>query len=143
MYVEVKKTVDVPIDGLWALLGDFANEGAATGLVVEKGEGFGLGATCTSGVEGHRIWEMCVNHDPEKFIVSYIIDMGETPIYDYIGTARLHFVDVNHTMIHWYSHWRWRDLLGNENSIEDWERLMKNAYITVIDNMVKKVKGGH
>jgi hypothetical protein len=141
MYVEVIKTVDAPLDELWKLLGDFANEGAATGLVETTGEGFGLGATCTSNVEGRSIRELCVNYDPEKFIVGYTVQTEEnTTVYDYIGTARLYYVSLNQTRIHWFSHWRWRELPGNEMTAEDYEKHMKKTYLTVIDNMERQAQ---
>ncbi len=143
MYVEIMRIVDAPIDRLWALLGDFANEGAATGLVETKGEGFGIGATCTSRVEGLTIRELCVNYDPEKFTVGYVVDTdAAAPVYDYVGTARLHFVDVNRTRIHWFSHWRWRGSPDHDLPIAEYERLMKQAYLTVIENMVLAIQSG-
>jgi hypothetical protein len=137
MYLEVSRTIQAPIESVWAVLADFAN-GAKVYSLIESGsgEGVGVGAVLNTVMARNNAREVCVHFDPAHFVLAYTAEASApSPIRDYISTVRLTYVTHNSCIIHWSCHYKWVQKNDADTALAEFDAYVKHVYSVSIDDL--------
>lgn len=111
--VEVEKTLDAPIEGVYELLTDHANydkfPGVQSSRLTREGttERNGLGAQREIGLQGVMLWEDVVGFERPNLLEYRIVKIRPPLIKHVIGRVRLE-AQGEQTAVHWTSEFKVR-----------------------------------